>query len=106
MNNRDEDTNEVEVESLVAGDHPALVGHFPGEPLVPGVVMLECVAIAAERAFGARRLIAIPVVKFLAPLRPDERFRIALRRRDETGIVFECRRQTTVLARGRLIRAN
>jgi 3-hydroxymyristoyl/3-hydroxydecanoyl-(acyl carrier protein) dehydratase len=98
-------SNKVEVESVIAGDHPALVGHFPGDPLVPGVVVLESVVAAADKAFGVRRLIAIPSVKFLAPVRPEERFRILLSPRGETGIVFECHRASTILARGRLVRA-
>ncbi len=97
---------EAEVEVVVADDHPALAGHFPGEPLVPGVVVLDCVAAVAEKEFGACRLVAIPAVKFLAPVRPDERFLIALRRCDTTGIAFECRRQTTILVRGRMIWAS
>jgi 3-hydroxymyristoyl/3-hydroxydecanoyl-(acyl carrier protein) dehydratase len=104
VSNGNSQSNEVELEGMVTGDHPALVGHFPGEPLVPGVVLLECVAAAADREFGARRLIAIPSVKFLAPLRPGELFRISLSRREETSIAFECRQGSTILARGRLIR--
>ncbi|MFO1154431.1 MAG: hypothetical protein U1E42_12335 [Rhodospirillales bacterium] len=93
----------AEVESVVAGDHPAIAGHFPGEPIIPGVVLLECVVMAVERAFGTGRLTAIPLVKFLAPLRPDERFQIMLGQSEEGAIAFECRRGTTILARGRLI---
>jgi 3-hydroxymyristoyl/3-hydroxydecanoyl-(acyl carrier protein) dehydratase len=87
----------------VAADHPALAGHFPDQPLVPGVVVLEHVVAAAERAFGVRQPIAIPSVKFLAPLGPGEPFRIILSRRARTCITFECRRQATILTRGRLI---
>lgn len=99
------DSRSDEVESIVADDHPALAGHFPGEPLVPGVVLLEYVAAAIDLKLGVRRVIAIPSVKFLAPLRPGERFRIQLSPRDETSIAFVCRRGSTILARGRLTRA-
>ena len=27
----------------VAADHPALPGHFPGRPIIPGVVLLQIV---------------------------------------------------------------
>jgi len=50
--------------------HPALRGHFPGNPMVPGVVLLERVAQALERIWGLR-LSALSQVKFLCPLRPD-----------------------------------
>lgn len=60
------------VETLrIAADHPALPGHFPGDPVVPGVVLLDCIAAAIERAHGTR-LARIDSVKFLAPLKPDE----------------------------------
>jgi 3-hydroxymyristoyl/3-hydroxydecanoyl-(acyl carrier protein) dehydratase len=55
----------------IAAAHPALPGHFPGNPVVPGVVLLDCIVAAIERAHGAR-LAKIASVKFLAPLKPDE----------------------------------
>ena len=55
----------------IAASHPALPGHFPGNPVVPGVVLLERVAAAARRAFGTD-VTGLPQVKFLRPLRPRE----------------------------------
>ena len=37
----------------VAADHPALPGHFPGRPIVPGVLLLDAVLQAMRR--DARR---------------------------------------------------
>ena len=42
-------------------------GHFPGNPIVPGVVLLDRIAASIESAARAR-LARIGVVKFLAPL--------------------------------------
>ena len=62
----------------IAPDHPSLPGHFPGHPVVPGVVVLERVVEAIEaghRPLGALRL---PQVKFVQPLLPGETARIVL----------------------------
>src|SRR5262245_37920802 len=56
----------------VPASHPALPGHFPGMPVVPGVVVLERVLEAAERDSGPLTLSGLRQVKFHAPLRPDE----------------------------------
>jgi len=61
----------------VAPDHPALPGHFPGNPLVPGVLVLDRVA-AALRARGATSLAGFSQVKFTATLKPGEDARIEL----------------------------
>lgn len=58
----------------IAPDHPALDGHFPGDPIVPGVVILEHALIAL--GLDAHPGLQLPQVKFLQPLRPDEEARI------------------------------
>ena len=55
----------------ISPDHPALPGHFPGEPIVPGVVILDLVLKKANLP-----RCALPAVKFHAPLRPGEEFAI------------------------------
>jgi 3-hydroxymyristoyl/3-hydroxydecanoyl-(acyl carrier protein) dehydratase len=75
-------------EFLIPADHPAAPGHFPGNPVIPGAVLLDGVvaAIAGERDFEAVR---IKSAKFLQPVRPGAR--IALRwQGDPGGIRFEC----------------
>ncbi len=32
----------------IAADHPAYAGHFPGHPILPGVVLLDCALHALE----------------------------------------------------------
>ncbi len=57
----------------VDGDHPSLPGHFPGRPIVPGVVILDLVVRAAERQLGRPLdIVGLPQVKFAASLGPGE----------------------------------
>jgi 3-hydroxymyristoyl/3-hydroxydecanoyl-(acyl carrier protein) dehydratase len=62
----------------IDSDHPSLRGHFPGYPVVPGVVVLEQVLAEIERAHGALGTLRLPQVKFVQPLLPDENADIEL----------------------------
>ena len=56
----------------VAADHPCLAGHFPGRPVVPGVVIVDAVRACLDGCWGDRMLLGLPQFKFLRPLLPDE----------------------------------
>ena len=81
---------------VVPMGHPALPGHFPGNPIVPGVVILSHVADAIRRQFPYIMPGTLLAMRFHAPLRPDrpftvhaelrgERVRIEVRETDEHG---------------------
>lgn len=57
---------------VIAADHPALPGHFPGRPIVPGVVVLDRVLEAIESTHGPLGALRLPQVKFLRPLLPGQ----------------------------------
>lgn len=75
---------------VIAADHPSLAGHFPGNPVVPGVVILEEVMRAFEDWRPESRVVGMPVVKFLAPLQPEQAFTIRFAESSARGIRFEC----------------
>lgn len=60
------------VRIAIAADHPAFAGHFPGRPLLPGVVLLAEVleVLLADPAAAAWTAATLNAVKFLAPVEP------------------------------------
>ena len=68
----------MSMEFCIAADHPALPGHFPGHPIVPGVVILDHVLAAIESVHGPLAGLRLPEVKFVQPLLPGQVARIEL----------------------------
>ena len=89
---------------VIPHDHPSLPGHFPGRPLVPGVVLLDQVVAAIEAAHGPPGPLRLPQVKFLQPLLPGETARIELEG-EAPRWRFRILRDATVLASGEIVSA-
>ena len=89
-------------ELRVAATHPCLAGHFPGNPVVPGVLILDAIVGALEGWTGSPvRLLGIPQVKFLQPLLPGQAATIELAR-DGSRVRFRVLRDAQVIASGEL----
>ncbi|MCC7247848.1 MAG: hypothetical protein IT473_04415 [Lysobacter sp.] len=76
----------------IPADHPCLPGHFPGRPVVPGVVVLDRVFAAIEAVEAAEAgggtgsaQVRLPQVKFVQPLLPEQVARIELERMEDAG---------------------
>lgn len=61
----------MRAEWTVPVDHPAFAGHFPGRPIVPGVVLLDYALLLAGQGLQAARW-SIAQAKFLWPVGPGE----------------------------------
>lgn len=97
------------MEFVIAPDHPSLPGHFPGRPVVPGVVILDRVLAAIEAAHGPPGgALRLPQVKFARPLLPGQVARIELdqvRPGDDARWRFRVLREGDVLASGEVAAA-
>jgi 3-hydroxymyristoyl/3-hydroxydecanoyl-(acyl carrier protein) dehydratase len=68
-----------EVDCQIPADHPALPGHFPGQPLAPGALLLSLVHQQAKIQLGFPAGGAVwRRVKFLRPVLPEQPFRLYL----------------------------
>ncbi|HEY6125956.1 MAG TPA: AMP-binding protein [Steroidobacteraceae bacterium] len=61
----------------IPATHASLAGHFPGQPIVPAVVLLEAV-LAAVQSRDTVVLQSIAATKFLQPVLPDERIELRI----------------------------
>jgi 3-hydroxyacyl-[acyl-carrier-protein] dehydratase len=77
---------------------PIFAGHFPGEPILPGVLIIEAVAQTAgvmlgsvsartahETEGGVSLLAAVNRFKFLKPVTPGQELRIETKKLTEAG---------------------
>jgi 3-hydroxymyristoyl/3-hydroxydecanoyl-(acyl carrier protein) dehydratase len=82
----------------IAADHPSLPGHFPGRPVVPGVVLLDhalaLVVTASGNAASDWR------AKFTAVVRPGEAIDVLARPARNGRVEFICQRGGETVLRG------
>ena len=91
----------VERTLTIPTDHPALPGHFPGQPIVPGVVVLDEVIETLKHRYGGELLVmGLPAVKLSSPLRPEEPLMITIESTDAGMAVFTCRVGSRLIASG------
>jgi 3-hydroxyacyl-[acyl-carrier-protein] dehydratase len=105
------------VTALVPPQHPAFEGHFPGAPLLPGVVLLdEMLRVVEEALFGGGGAAAavpgktgaapgwtIATAKFLQPVRPGDTLTLEHETLTNGAIRFAIRSAGRAVATGTLV---
>jgi len=85
----------------VPAEHPALAGHFPGAPVLPGVLLLDEIVSAVEAESGAvGGRWRIGTAKFVKPVLPGETLSLGHERLPNGSIRFRISRAGQPVAHG------
>ena len=87
---------------VLRADHPAFGGHFPGHPIVPGVLLLDA-AIHAQETASQREVDGVASAKFLIPVGPEQGLVVAGDSGAGTRASFEILRGSDRAASGQLL---
>jgi 3-hydroxyacyl-[acyl-carrier-protein] dehydratase len=78
-NFRRSDSNEISADVETGQGSPWFSGHFPGDPILPGVAQLAIVFEAIARAVNRKLTVSgVSRVKFKQIIRPDDRLRVVV----------------------------
>jgi 3-hydroxymyristoyl/3-hydroxydecanoyl-(acyl carrier protein) dehydratase len=87
----------------IAPDHPAFAGHFPGRPILPGVVLLSEALAAIEASSGrGPEAWTVSTAKFLEPVAPGAALTLSHETLASGAIRFEIRGAAGVVVHGTL----
>lgn len=80
----------MESQFTVSANHPCLEGHFPDNPIVPGVVILDEIIQTIKSHWPEKVVSSISAVKFIKPLRAEQKVKLTINANDHTTMKFIC----------------
>ena len=84
----------------VPAEHPVFRGHFPGNPIVPGVMLLEWVTREVAQVLEcAPSALRVRESKFFTPLAPLQQAKLSFEV-GERRCAFDIQHEATRIARG------
>lgn len=89
---------EAPMRICIATAHPSLPGHFPGNPLVAGALLLA--EIEERLASAGQRIVAIRRARFMRPVHPGDVVEVECRAGSNGEQRFECRVGDEIVVRG------
>ena len=106
----------MDARTVLDAADPMFAGHFPGNPIVPGVILTEALAqaagIAAASGYPETKrpiflLSAIKIMKFLQAVRPGEEIELRAEKIGGTEVLsqfkVEARVNGTMVAEGQIV---
>ncbi len=82
--------------------HPAFVGHFPENPIVPGVMILDLVLEHLNQKFPDKKPSGFSHVKFLRPLIPEQIIYVTFTSISEQKVSFKCSEEMDIYVKGEI----
>lgn len=99
------DSNRAEFDIQVPSDLYYLQGHFPGEPVLPGVVQVHwAIQLASERFELKPSFAGIEALKFHRIIEPETSLRLVLELNEENGkLTFSYMSESGKHSQGRVL---
>ena len=82
-------SNEIIADAIASGKSPWFSGHFPGEPILPGVALLGMVFDAIKQAYGKNlKVFGVKRVKFKQIIKPSDKIQIIAREKNGDNSLY------------------
>lgn len=82
-------SNEILADAVAPGNSPWFSGHFPGEPILPGVAQLGMVFDAIKQACGKKlKISGVKRVKFKQIIKPGDNIQIIAREKNDDNSLY------------------
>jgi len=91
----------ISFDFIVNSSHPSISGHFPGNPIVPGAVIIENVIKAFSGSDDSREVVSLSTVKFIKPIGVNQKVSVNFHSISTELISFECISNNVVSVFGR-----
>jgi 3-hydroxymyristoyl/3-hydroxydecanoyl-(acyl carrier protein) dehydratase len=85
----------------ILDNHPCLVGHFPGNPIVPGAIIMDGIINGIKNKINKITIINILNVKFLEVLKANVLVRVEIQQ-NQTLLKFNAFNENNLIVSGQL----
>ena len=93
----------LEKEIIIPAEHSTLAGHFPGHPVVPGVVIIDEIMTLINEHNESLKLESISYMKFSLPLQSGQVCRILVNISDYDSVTIECQVNGRAITKGKWV---
>jgi 3-hydroxyacyl-[acyl-carrier-protein] dehydratase len=93
----------LHLELQIPEQHPCYAGHFPGNPIVPGALLLQWIQNLVLEQCPRQQVTAVPAVKFLSMVKPGSCLAIDIDLKDTGKLRFRVFSETNTICEGSFI---